>query len=264
MELLLASYLNGIEVFLLVFVRMTGLFVAAPIFGRRNIPIYLKVGLSFIMAVILTSTAKINMPSFHNSIYFYLYLIINELLVGVCLGYISYLIFTAIYVAGQMIDMQIGFGMVNVMDPMSNIQVPITSNLYFIIGMLVFMGVNGHHILIKTLFDSYKMVPLGSAAFGSHLLEDIVRIFHGTFVIAFKIAAPVTATILVSDVALGVISRTVPQLNVFAVGMSLKIILGILVMMLTIPFFINLLGALFRGMEGEMLKFLKDLVLNNG
>jgi flagellar biosynthetic protein FliR len=255
--------LNGIDVFLLVFVRMTGLFVIAPVFGRKNIPTYFKIGFSFMMALILVNTIKVPQPDYYNNVYQYAFLIIKEFIVGLTLGYVSYMIFTAIYIAGQMIDMQIGFSLVSVLDPMSNIQIPITSNFYFIISMLVFMSVNGHHVLIKALFDSYKSVPVGAAVFSSDLMNDIIRVFGGTFVIAFKIAAPITAAVLISDVAMGVISRTIPQLNVFVVGMPLKIALGLITMLLTIPMFIALLGSLFEGTNGEMLKFLKDLGLGN-
>jgi len=259
LELPLGIVLKGIDAFLLVFVRMTGLFVISPIFGRRNMPAYLKIGFSFLLALITVNMISVPDLEYYNSIYHYALLIFKEFMVGVTLGYISYMVFSAIYMAGELIDMQIGFGVVNVLDPMSNIQVPITSNFYFIMSMLVFLAVNGHHTLIKALFESYKYVPLGGAVFNDNLMEDIIRIFGNIFVIGFKIAAPITAAILITDVALGVVSKTVPQLNVFVVGMPLKIFLGIAVMMITIPMFIMLLETLFDSMDSETLNFLKDM-----
>lgn len=256
--------LNGIEVFLLVFVRMTGLFVIAPIFGRRNIPAYLKIGFSFILALILINTIQIPQPDYFNSIYQYAYLIIREFVVGLTLGYISYMAFTAVYIGGQIIDMQIGFSMVNVLDPMSNIQVPVTASFYYLITMLAFLSVNGHHVLVKALFDSYSNIPVGAAVFSSDLMNDIIRIFGGTFVVGLKIAAPITAAILLADVAMGVISRTIPQMNVFVVGMPLKIALGLIIMMLTFPVLISFLGSLFDNVNSEMLRIIKDLGLGNG
>lgn len=259
MNIPLGLVLNGIDAFLLVLVRMTGLFVVAPIFGRRNIPAYFKIAFSFLLALILVNTITLPAPDYVNNIYSYAFLIIKEFIVGLTLGFVSYVIFSAIYVAGQIIDMQVGFGVVNVIDPISNIQVPITSNFYFIISMLVFLGVDGHHALIRALFDSYNYIPLGGAVFNNSLMNDIVRIFGEMFVLGFKISAPIVAALLITDVALGVISRSVPQLNVFVVGMPLKILLGIIVMIITVPMFITLLYSLMHGMNNEVLNFMKDL-----
>lgn len=259
MEIPIGMVLNGIDVFILIFVRMTGLFVIAPIFGRRNIPAYFKVGFSLLLALILVNTVKMPNLNYGSSFYEYVFLVLKEFLVGITIGYVSYLVFTSIYFAGQIIDTQVGFGMVNVIDPVSNIQVPITSNFYFIMSMLVFLWSNGHHIIIKALFESYKYIPLGSAVFNNNLLNDILRVFGTIFVIGFQIAAPITAAILISDIALGVASRSVPQLNVFVIGMSLKIVLGMLIMIVTMPLFISCIDVLTSGMTKEMFNFMKDM-----
>lgn len=259
MEFPLGIILTGIDVFLLIFVRMTGLFVISPIFGRRNIPVYLKIGFSLLLAIILINTIKPPELDYSENIYQYVFLVFKEFIVGVTLGFISYMAFTAIYIAGQLIDMLIGFGVVNVLDPMSNIQIPITANFYFIISMLVFLGVNGHHLLIKALFESYSIVPLGSARFNDNLVSDVLRIFGNMFFTGFKIAAPITAAVLIADVALGALSKTMPQLNVFVVGMPLKIILGIVVMMMTLTMFLLILEALFNGMNSDLIYFLRHL-----
>lgn len=249
---------NGIEVFLLVFVRMTGLFVIAPIFSRTNIPRNLKIGFSFMLALILVNTIS-NQNIVISNIYEFAALVLREFIVGITLGYVVYTIFTAIYVAGELIDMQIGFGVVNVIDPISNIQVSITSNFYFILCMLIFLLCKGHHVLIRALFSSYEYIPLGQAVFGPDLQSRIIEVFGGVFLIAFKITAPILAAILVTDVALGILSKTVPQLNVFVVGMPLKILLGLAVLFLTMPLFISIVENLIKLMDSEMLNFLKNM-----
>lgn len=257
---MLNALVGKTEIFLLVFVRMTGLFVIAPIFGRRNIPAYTKIGLSLLLAVILTATVKLPGVVNSDNMYVFSFIIVKEFLVGLLIGYIAYLIFSAIYIAGQLIDMQIGFGMVNVIDPMSNIQVPITSNFYFIVCMLIFLTVDGHHLLIKALFDSYVIVPPGEAVYNSKIiLQDLVKIFGNIFFIAFKISAPVVAAILISDMALGIIMRTVPQLNIFIVGLPIKIFLGILVMIATIAMFKLVVNSLIGGMNREVINLIKHL-----
>ncbi len=247
------------DIFLLVFVRMSGLFVIAPIFGRRNIPSYFKIGFSFLLAMIVMNTISVSDLEEYNSIYKFFVLLLKEFMVGITLGYVSYLIFTAIYMAGEFIDMRIGFGMVNVLDPISNIQLPITANFYFILTMLIFFILNGHHSLIRGLYESYSWVPIGQAVFGNELLSDVIRLFGSIFLLGFKIAAPITAAILITDVALGVISKAVPQLNVFVIGMPLKIALGIIILILTIGIFNGVAGVMIDGMNTEIFKFLEDL-----
>lgn len=249
---------NSVELFLLIFIRMSGLFVIAPIFSRTNVPRYLKIGFSFMLALILVNTIS-NQNIIISNIYEFAALVFREFIVGITLGYVSYTIFTAIYVAGELIDMQIGFGVVNVIDPVSNIQVSISSTFYFVLCMLIFLICRGHHVLIRALFSSYEYVPLGQAVFGSGLQSRIIEVFGGIFLIAFKIAAPILAAILITDVALGVISKTVPQLNVFVVGMPLKILLGLVVLVFTMPLFISIVETLIRGMDSEMLNFLKNM-----
>lgn len=253
---------NAIDVFLLVFVRMTGLFVVAPIFSRRNLPSALKIGLAFILSVLLMNVIEVPNLENYTNIYQYVLLIAKEFLVGITIGYVAYLVYIAIYVAGQLIDMQVGFGMVNVIDPMSNIQIPITANFYFIISMLLFLLANGHHMLIRALFESYNFIPLGTASFGTELMNDILRAFGNIFVIGFRIAAPIVAAILITDVTLGVISKTVPQMNVFVIGMPLKILIGVTVMILTIPMFVNIVESLVTGMGSEMMNFIRDMGQN--
>ncbi len=243
---------SKVEIFMLVLVRMTGVFVISPVFGRRNLPVYFKIGFSLILAVILTSTVAL--PDIHipDSLLMFAVLVLEEFLIGVIIGFISYLFFSSVYLAGQLVDTQIGFGMANVIDPMSNMQIPITSNLYFIICILLLLSMNGHHMIIKALFDSFTIVPPGHVSFGNGVLvEDIIRIFSNIFIIGLKISAPVVATILISDVALGIIMRTVPQLNFFVVGAPLKILLGLIVISITLIFFKTLASSLISGMNTE-------------
>jgi len=250
---------NGFDAFLLVFIRMTGLFVVAPIFGRRNIPTYFKIGFSFFIALILVNTTAVEKIQYDENILVYALLVIKEFIVGLSIGFIAYISFTAIYVAGEVIDMQIGFGVVNVMDPVSNIQVPVISNLYFIMSMLLLLAMNGHHVLIKALFDSFTTLPLGAAVFDADLADSLMAVFGTVFMTGFKIAAPVVASILLTDVALGTISRMVPQLNIFVIGMPLKIFVGLLILLFTIPIYMSVMESIFHTMDSSMIDFIKEL-----
>ncbi len=251
--------INGFDMFLLVFVRMTGLFVVAPIFGRRNIPTYLKIGFSFFIALILVNTTAVQAAQYDDNILSYALLVAKEFIVGLSIGFVAYLVFTAIYIAGEIIDMQIGFGIVNVMDPISNIQVPVTSNVYFIISMLLFLSINGHHMLIRILYDSFGTLPIGSAVFNGDLVTGLMDLFGSVFATGIKISGPILATILITDIALGTISKMVPQINIFVIGMPLKIGVGIIILVITIPMFIGIMETIFDLMETGSLYYIKEL-----
>ncbi len=255
------SELNGdilldIDVFLLVLVRMTGLFVIVPVFGRQNVPSVMKAGFAFFSALILVNSGAAGTVAY-SSFAEYALIIVKEFAAGAGMGFVVYMVFSAIYVAGQLIDMQIGFGMVNVLDPVSNIQVPITANFYYIFSMLVFLMVKGHYMVIRALYDSFKVVPLNKTIFRQELPLDLIRVFGDVFITGFKIAAPITAAILMANIALGVMARAVPHLNIFILGMPVKIIVGIFIILASIPLFVELLGEMFDSTGAEMERFFR-------
>jgi flagellar biosynthetic protein FliR len=248
------------DVFLLIFLRITGLFVVSPIFGRQNLPAYYKIGFSFILAIILSYTVSVPSLGLYASVLAYILLLVKEFIIGLVLGYISYLILTSIYLAGQMIDLHIGFGMVSVFDPEAKVQLPVTANFYFILTMLVFLAIDGHHLLIYTLTESFTTLPIGSKlVIGQPIMNFVLDLFGSVFAISFKIAAPVTAAVLIADIALGVIAKAVPQVNVFIVGMPLKILLGLGIILLTLTAFRNIVHVLMGGMQQEMMSFMEIL-----
>ncbi|NLM43537.1 MAG: flagellar type III secretion system protein FliR [Clostridiales bacterium] len=237
--------MNQFIVFFLVLVRMTSLFVLSPVFGRQNMPSYLKVGLALFTTLIIAPLLSHITIDYYNIIDFSL-IIIKEFFVGTIIGYVSYMVFSALYVAGQIIDTQIGFGMVNVLDPQSNIQVPLIGNFLYIFAILIFLMANGHHILFSALVKSYSIIPINSLSFTKELINNLIAIFSETFLMAVKIAFPIIAAVLISEVALGILARTVPQMNVFIVGLPLKITIGLLSLLIILPSFSNILDYLFE------------------
>lgn len=255
MEVLFANIINKYQIFLLILVRMTGLFLLTPVFSRNNIPNILKVGFSFFCSVILINILDVKLLNL--SPYNLVIFTIKELLVGLMLGFVSYLFFTSLYLAGQIIDMQIGFGMVNVLDPQHNIQVPIIGTLYYILAILIFLTIDGHHFLLDALIKSYEYVPIGQFKFADGFVNQLIRILSQTFIIGFKISGPVLAAIFLADVLLGILAKTMPQMNVFIVGMPLKILVGIVTIIITLPLFIATLQHIFNNMYEEIFNFLK-------
>lgn len=252
-------FMNRFILYLLVFMRMTSLFVISPIFGRQNMPSYLKIGLAVFTTFILAPLLGDVVIEYTNLIEF-TFIIIKELFVGIIIGYVSFMVFSALFVAGQIIDTEIGFGMINVLDPQSNIQVPLLGNFLYIMSILIFLMMDGHHILFLALAKSYNIVPINSLFFTKELINNLVGIFSETFLMAVKIAFPIIAAVLISEVAMGILARTVPQMNVFMVGMPLKIALGLLVLLIIMPGLSNTLDYLFDNLFAFISIILQSMV----
>ncbi|TZE83339.1 flagellar biosynthetic protein FliR [Calorimonas adulescens] len=231
--------------FLLLFSRILGITILNPIFSRREIPYVVKIGLSLFLTLILKNL--IPEISITDNIVEFSVILIKEFLIGLIIGFVSFLFFHAIYIAGELIDMSMGFGIVNVLDIQNNVQVPIMGNFLYILSLLIFIMINGHYYFISAIFDSYKFIPMGVLVVNDNFLQFFINAFIKVFSIGFKLSAPVVITILLVDIALGILSRTVPQMNVFMVGMPLRVLVGIITMMIALPVFIFSLNALFDG-----------------
>ncbi|MEA4849754.1 MAG: flagellar biosynthetic protein FliR [Clostridiaceae bacterium] len=245
-------------VLLLVFVRMSSLFVITPVFGRRELPAYFKIGLAFFCSYILVPLLG-DVHVEYSSLLSFSVIIAREFLVGIIIGFASFLVFSALYVAGQIIDMQVGFGMINVLDPTMNTQVPLIGNFMYIITTILFLAIDGHHILLAALYKSYSILPINGFAFTEAMVNNITVIFAEVFVIGFKISIPVIAAALLAEVALGVLSRTVPQMNVFIVGIPLKIGIGLLTLYIMMPVFIQIMTVIFDRMYGYIYLIIRSM-----
>lgn len=255
MNELINIILEKYEILLYIFVRMTGIFVISPIFSRNNIPNIFKIGFALIVSLLVASIITGENIDYND--FEILIIIIRELIIGIIIGYISYLFFSAFYIAGQIVDTQIGFGMVNVLDPQHNIQIPIMGNFFYIIAILVFLTINGHHLLLKAVVASFQVLQIGQFTINEVVLSNFIKIIAQIFEIGFKISSPVIATIFLANVLLGILARTMPQMNVFIVGMPLKIIIGLLTLVIILPVFILALQHIFGNMYEEIFNFLK-------
>ncbi|WP_079529860.1 flagellar biosynthetic protein FliR [Halobacillus hunanensis] len=243
--------LINLPAFLLIFVRVTSFFVTLPIFSYRNVPTQHKVGFSFFLALLMYFTIEI--PPIQVNEMFIL-LLFKEAAVGLAIGLLAYIILTAIQIAGGFIDFQMGFAIANVIDPRTGAQSPLIGQYLYMITLLFILAVNGHHLMLDGVFYSYHLIPI------DHFLplDDegwimyIINAFNQMFVIAFLMAVPVVGCLFLVDVALGIVARTVPQLNVFVVGLPLKIFIAFVVLIIAMTFYIMLIRTLFETMLETM------------
>lgn len=254
MDMILDLLLSKYQLFLLVMVRTSGIFIFSPFFSAQNIPNTMKVGLTFFISLLITSYLPIT-PDFNNEII--LFVILKELMIGVIIGFISYSFFSIFYIMGQIMDMKIGFGMANVIDPLNRTQVPLMGNFYYILSFLLLMRVNGHHLIISALVNSYDFLPIGSFKYTGDIVNILIDSLAKSFEIGFKLSAPVVAMIFITDIVLGIISKTIPQMNVFVVGMPLKVIIGLLIIIISMPIFFTTIDSILDLIVNDIYKFIK-------
>ena len=237
-----------------VMVRVSGLVMAAPIIGGRGVPLQIRVVLTFVTALILYPTLSVTPVPSPAAAYFAV--VIRELLVGLGLGFAVTLVFSAIYLAGQLIDVPMGFGMVNVVDPQSGMQVPILAQFQYILAALIFFSVRGHHALLQALAASFALIPIGGGLPKGSLPGVIVQIFASMFYLGVRLSLPLVAGMVLADVALGIIARAVPQVNVFMLEFPAKILLGLLLLLVLLPGYVSVLARIF-GTQGELARALE-------
>lgn len=236
---------DQVIIFLLIFVRISTIIALLPVFGSWSIPLQLKIGLSLLLAVILfgsvISTGIETAIAFSPSLF--ILLIIKEVMVGLAIGFVSSMLFTAVQFAGLLVDTEMGFGFVEMANPFTDEPVTVLGQLQVIIFTILFLLFNGHYFLILAIQKSFELVPLMGVNFsGDKMTAHIVTMISNIFILGLKFSAPVYVTLFLTELALGVIARTVPQMNIFFVGMPLKIIVGISATILALP----MLSVLFK------------------
>jgi flagellar biosynthetic protein FliR len=241
--------------FFLVFTRISSILFFGPVFNSRIIPNLVKIGLGVLITIIIYPfVKKINFDINKLNILTYLTLIILEVTVGIIIGLMATFIFSAIQTAGQLIGFSMGLAIANVFDPITNEQVSEISHLQNIFALWIFLLLNGHHIFIKACVHSFEFIPLAGFYLKTNFISMLIKAGGEIFVIAVKIGAPMIFALFVVDLAFAIISRLAPQVNIMIVGIPVKIFVGFLFMMISMPLFVYMFKTLFSS-------FMKDVFL---
>lgn len=247
-----------IDAFVLVLLRVSAIIITIPVISETTVPAKIKAALSIIIALIIFPVVASQMPPIKNVHFIQLiFLMIGEVLIGLTIGFVAKLVFAAIQVAGDIIGFQMGFSVASVIDPMSSAQVSVITELQFMIAMLVYLAVNAHHLFFQAIVQSYVLITPLSFHFSGQLMQLIFDISKDMFGIALKLAAPIMAVMIFTNVALGVVARTVPQMNIFIVGFPLQISLGLIFLGLTAPLFVRMTQGIFSGLEGKVITLMR-------
>lgn len=235
-----------------VLVRVSLIFAFLPILGEDFTPPRVRVLIAAGLTVCLIPVVPVDAGALPETTGQLLVMMIPEFLLGLLMGLTARLVFSAVQFAGQFAGEQIGFGIANVIDPTNSQQISITAQLYFLFSLLMFLALNGHHILIRALVRSFEIVPL----FSLHISSELVDFMNGQvlqmFAVAAMIAAPVVAAMLLSNLALGLVCKAVPQINIFIESFPIHIGLGLLVLGLTFGSLGALLATRFTRLDQDL------------
>lgn len=249
---------DGAELFGLLLVRCLGFYLAGPLFAERSIPVQVRVLLAAATSLALLPVVP-PAPLPATSLAGFVCAVAGETFMGLLLGFGAALPFIGIRMAAELIGIQIGFGIVNVIDPRDGGRVGVLDRFYELTAVTVFMALNGHHLLLKALGTSLRVVPIGGVAPSPGLVGHVMGMAGTMFVTALAVGAPLIAVLFLTDAAMGFVARTVPQMNIFIVGFPIKIAIGLFGIAVTLPFFMRTVDRLIPGLERDLLLLLSGM-----
>ena len=254
-------YVEIFPIFLLIFIRLIGITLTSPIFSSSLIPPQVIVGLMFFMAIIIYPFASVNLKIVvPKDLGQYALMLVNELFIGFSIGLFLTIIFTTFQLSGELFSYQMGLGISEVLDPLSEIEVPIVSQVFQIFGMLIFIAINGMEYEILVLRKSFEIVSyVDFTTKINDMLPQVIILFRDLFLISLQIAIPIIVTLLILNITLGIISKFAPQVNIFMVGINIQVIVGFILILLYIPFFSDFAKNLFDNLFVRIVSWLKLL-----
>lgn len=247
--------LLNFELFLLILVRITGFIYTAPFFSLKNMPTNVKTGLSIFLAVIMFYSIPTDSPEYMGVIGYAL-LVAKEAILGLIMGFFANIAYYIVSFSGTILDMEIGFSMVNELDPITMIQTTITSNLYGYLVMLMMMITNLHHYFLRAIIDSFQVIKVGEVVLNPGIYKLMMTFVTDYFVIGFRIVLPIFASILIVNTILAILAKVAPHMNMFVIGMQLKLIIGLFVLAMIIELIPSVSDFIFR----EMITMLKGVI----
>ncbi len=246
------------KVFILVLLRISGLLFLMPFLGARTIPRQVQVSFALILSIILFPVLPQKIFQIPDTLGGYFVGAFMEFSLGVLLGAALFVYFTAFQMAGYLIGTSIGFALANVIDPLTQQQSSIFGQLFFLFATLIFLMVDGHHIMIRSLAQTFDLIPLGGMVFGKPIVDMFSAHFFGTiFIVGLRISAPVVVALLLASIAMGFMARTVPEMNIFIIGFALRIFVGFFLVIYLVPHLARIMGTLTQQMDRDLSTLLR-------
>ena len=213
--------------FFLILLRISTVTFMFPFFNSRLIPILIKAGLVLIITIILFPVINSTISEFPGTPLEMGLMVISELITGMILGLLIQTVFEGVRMMGHIVGFQTGFAIVNIMDPQSGMQVSILSNMAYFVAIVLFLVLNGHHIVLNAIKESFDIINVGTLSLEKRIFHEIIKAFGDMFVIAIKIGAPAIAVLFFTKVAFGLVTKLIPQMNIMIVAMPVQIAIGL-------------------------------------
>lgn len=247
------------EILLLILVRISCFVFVAPFYGTNNVPSRVKIGLSVLIAILIFGSVDKTAVAYTGLIG-YAVIVLREGITGLLIGLAANICNSIILFAGNIIDMDIGLAMAQEFDPMMKTQVTITGNLYQYFILLLMLATNMHHYILRALIDSYEVIPVNGQMFDwGSIANTWIQFMGDMFVIAFRIMLPIFACVMILNCILGIMAKVAPQMNMFAVGMQLKVLLGLTVLFLIVTLLPGISDFIFTEMKRMIVSMIEGM-----
>jgi flagellar biosynthetic protein FliR len=245
--------LREVIIFALVLGRVAGIFAAMPSFGGRAVPMNIKALAVLMITLVCFPVLKITPPPMPTDAFSLALLALSEVAVGLTLALVAQMVFSAVEFSGQIIGMQMGLTIASIIDPTRGTQIQLMSVLQSLFATLLFLALDVHHVFIRAIIESFSIIPIGGWHISGQLIFFLVQRTSDIFVLGVRLAAPVMVSLLLASVALGVMARAFPQMNIFIVSMPLNVGLGFLIMGGTLMIFFHVLEVSFGNLDGQII-----------
>jgi len=246
--------LQQLLVFMLILGRIAGVFLQAPIFNSRSLPFFAKTAFAVWLSILLWFVTPIN-PALPETVVLFIISLVFEVAIGFVIGFICNIIFIAVQSAGEIMDMQMGLSVATALDPVFGAVISVIGKLAFFTAIILFISVNGHHLILSAFHQSFATLPVGKLAnFASpNLAKQMILLGSTLWMTAIRLAAPAVLLIFISDFTFGIVSRVAPQVNVFMLGFQVKPSLGLIGFMLSLPFLVKYMNNLIEFMTKQLI-----------
>ena len=252
--------MTDFRVLVLIAFRIGGLTLVAPFFSNATIPRKVKIGMIFVLAAVVFPTVDRSGMIVPDNIAGYLAAVLAETAIGALIGLIAALVFAAIQLGGFIAARQVGLAIAHVFDPMTRQRTSVVSQVYFYIGLTIFLMMNGHHMLLQVLASSFQVVPLAGFKPNPEMASAIGMDMMGeVFVSAIRLSAPAVIALMMTTVVMAIIARTVPEMNIFNIGFAVRLGVGLGVLTIGLPAVGAAMQGMFSRMEGNLRTLLEAL-----
>lgn len=256
---MLLNIVNLLPLFTIVLFRTASVLFFSPVFNQTGLPLLIKIGLALVIAFVIFPTVSNSQQMLPDSLLPFILLIFKEIAIGFVIGYGATLTFGAFVVAGDLISSEMGLQMAEMVDPLLGGNINPIAQMFQMLGLILFLALDGHHWIINAVVISYKTVPITEFFWSGMTMGKIMQLFHGLFVSAIKIAAPIMIILFLVVIVAGLIGKAIPEINIMMLVFPMKIMVGFIVLGITFPFIvrameyvINILRKDLYGLAGGM------------